>query len=168
MWKRLLVPCDFSASSDAAVALAVELAGAHRAEITLLHVSDLPANLAAEALIQPPGAAHPVRVDAYVVEGATARLQETADAIGREDVAVCTRAVIGDVAREILRAAEDEAASAIVIGTHGRTGLSHLLLGSVAEKVVRAARVPVVTVRAPGPEAPGTGEERAAEDELAG
>lgn len=168
MWKRLLVPIDFSACSDAALGLAAELARAHGAEVTLLHVSDLPPNLAGEAMITPAGAKDPVRVADYVTRGARERLDVLATDLTARGIAVCTRAVTGDVAHEILRVAEDEAASAIVIGTHGRTGLSHLLLGSIAEKVVRASRVPVVTVRAAAEEARGTKEERAAEDELAG
>ncbi len=168
MWKRLLVPCDFSACSDAALVLARELARAHGAELMLLHVSDLPPNLDAAARITPPGAAEAVRVDEYVTRGAEARLEELARPIRDAKIGVRVRAVVGEVAHEILRVADEQSASAIVIGTHGRTGLSHLLLGSVAEKVVRAANVPVVTVRLPSPASRATEEERTAEDELAG
>ena len=77
-------------------------------------------------------------------------------------------AVTGDVADEIIDVAKQVSAEALVVGTHGRTGLSHLLLGSVAEKVVRGASVPVVCVRTHAPEARSTREERDAEDELAG
>lgn len=168
MWKRLLVPCDFSACSDAALAVSKDLARTHGAEVMLLHVSDLPPNLEADARISPPGTAESMRVDEYVTRGATARLEALARPIRDTGIGVSVRAVTGEVAREILRVADESAASAIVIGTHGRTGLSHLLLGSVAEKVVRAANVPVITVRLPSPESRATEEERAAEDELAG
>lgn len=168
MWKKLLVPCDFSACSEAALALAAGLARTHGAAVALLHVSDLPPNLDADARITPPDTDRALRVDEYVTRGATERLESLARPLRDGGLRATVRAVTGDVAREILRAADDEGASAIVIGTHGRTGLSHLLLGSVAEKVVRAAKVPVVTVRLPGPEAHATDEERAAEDELVG
>jgi nucleotide-binding universal stress UspA family protein len=168
MWKRLLVPCDFSACADAALALAIELARTHGAELSLLHVSDLPPNLEADARITSPDGAASMRVADYVTRGAATRLEAVAKPAREAGLRVSVRAVTGDVATEILRTADEQAASALVIGTHGRTGLSHLLLGSVAEKVVRAAKVPVVTVRLPGPEARATEEERAAEDELAG
>ena len=62
---------------------------------------------------------------------------------------VTERLVGGDPVEVILRLARDEPFDLIVMGTHGRAGLSHLLMGSVAEKVVRAASLPVLTVRAP-------------------
>lgn len=168
MWTRLLVPFDFSACADAALSLAVELARTHGAELALLHVSDLPPNLEADARITPPGGAESMRVADYVTRGATARLEAVVKPVRDAGLSVSLRAVTGEVGHEILRAAGEQGASAIVMGTHGRTGLSHLLLGSVTEKVVRAANVPVITVRLPAPESRATEEERAAEDELAG
>jgi nucleotide-binding universal stress UspA family protein len=79
-----------------------------------------------------------------------------------------TKAITGEIADEILAAAQDLEADVLVVGTHGRTGLAHLVLGSIAEKVVRRAAVPVVTVRSLSPEAEPTKEERDAEDELTG
>jgi nucleotide-binding universal stress UspA family protein len=67
-----------------------------------------------------------------------------------------------------LRAARELRSDLIVVGTHGRTGLSHFWLGSVAETLVRLAPVPVLTLRSESPEAEPTREERQAEDELSG
>jgi len=62
--------------------------------------------------------------------------------------------VEGDVATEILRLAQETGSDLIVMGTHGRTGLARLLMGSVAEQVVRKAPCPVLTVKTPFPAAP--------------
>lgn len=74
----------------------------------------------------------------------------------------------GSPAAAILRIAGELGAEGIVLGTQGRTGLAHLLLGSGAERVIRGAVIPVVTVRSHDEEAHPTREESAAEDELAG
>ena len=168
MWTKLLVPHDFSPCAARALSTAVELAKVHRAELALVHVSDLPANLPPDTLIHPDGAAGPVRVDDYTTDGARKQLEIIADPLRREGLAVHTFAVTGGVAEQLLALAGEIGAAAFVIGTHGRKGLSHLLLGSVAEKVVRGASVPVVCVRTRSPEALPTGEERSVEDELAG
>jgi nucleotide-binding universal stress UspA family protein len=91
-----------------------------------------------------------------------------AEPLRREGLVVLTKAVTGTFADEILAAAQELATDVLVIGTHGRTGLSHFWLGSVAEELVRRASIPVLTVRFPSPEAEPTMEERDAEDELAG
>ncbi len=167
-WKRLLVPHDFSQCAARALELAAEIAELHGARITVVHASELPANLDADALVQPPGADEPIRVDEYTSRGARARLEEVAAPLRSRGIDVRVLAVVGDVAETILETVEATGADAIVMGTHGRRGLSHLLLGSIAEKIVRHAAVPVVTTRLPAPEVPHTVEERAMEDELSG
>jgi universal stress protein A len=168
MWKKLLVPHDFSPCAERALFTAVELAQLHGSELTLVHVSELPANIPLDALVTPVGGAGPVRVDEYTTRGARQQLDTIADPLRRAGLAVNTLTVTGDVAEQILALAREVGADALVVGTHGRTGLSHLLLGSVAEKVVRSALVPVVCVRTPAREAEPTREERDIEDELAG
>ncbi len=168
MWKKLLVPHDFSACSSHSLRLAIELARIHGSEITLVHVSELPPNLAPEMRVIPTGATTPVRVDDYMTGAALQQLDSIADPLRSEGVSVSTLAVTGDVADEILAAASAVGADALVVGTHGRKGFSHLLLGSVAEKLVRRSPVPVVSVRSQAPEARPTREENAVEDELAG
>ena len=168
MWKKLLVPHDFSPCAARALRTAVELAKVHGAELALLHGSALPANLPPGTLVTPAEAAAPLRVDDYTTRGARQQLEAIAEPLRREGLTVRTLAVTGEIADEIIAAAREVGADALVVGTHGRTGLSHLLLGSVAEKVVRVATMPVICVRTHAPEAKSTREERDVEDELAG
>lgn len=166
MWKKLLVPHDFSPCAERALATAVELARVHGSELALVHVSALPANLPVDTLVTPVLAAGPLRIDEYMMRAARKRLDAIAEPLRLSGLAVSTLAITGDVAEQILALANG--VDALVVGTHGRKGLSHLLLGSVAEKVVRGASVPVVCVRTPSPEATPTNEESNVEDELAG
>lgn len=167
-WKRLLVPHDFSACAAQALALAADLAEQHGARITVMHATELPENLDAGTRVKPPGEAEPVRADVYTLRGARARIDELLEPLRARGLDVRSVAVVGDVSEAILETARAVGADAIVMGTHGRRGLSHLLLGSIAEKIVRHASVPVVTTRLPSPEIAHTVEERALEDELAG
>jgi nucleotide-binding universal stress UspA family protein len=166
MWKTLLVPHDFSPSADRALRVAADLAKLHGGSIALLHVSELPENVASDAVVEPAGV--PVRVDEYAKRGGLRQLEVLAAPIRAEGVAVRVVAMTGDVFKAILEATDQVRADVIVLGTHGRTGLSHLLLGSVAETVVRHSIVPVVTVRSHASEAQRTREESTVEDELAG
>ena len=142
--KSILVPSDFSECSQAAVRYGVELARKFGATLHLLHVIQDPAT-------QPWGAegfAAPMLDVVYEWQkDARARLL---DALPREDrdraTVTCT---IASPFPEILRYAEANDIGLIVMGTHGRGGVSHVLLGSIAEKVVRRAPCPVLTVRYP-------------------
>jgi nucleotide-binding universal stress UspA family protein len=168
MWKNILVPHDFSPCADRALRLAVELARFCGAEIALLHVSDLPGDLTEDVVVEPPGEGSALVLADYATRGALRRLDVIAEPLRREGLAVLTKAVTGTFADEILAAAQELATDVLVVGTHGRTGLSHLWLGSVAEELVRRAPIPVLTVRFPSAEAEPTTEERDAEDELTG
>ena len=168
MWKSILVPHDFSPCADRALHLAVELAKVHHAEITLLHVSDLPDDLTGDTVVEPPGEGSSLVVADYATRGALRRLDMIAEPLRREGRLVQTKAVTGTCADEILSAAQELGTDVLVVGTHGRTGLSHFWLGSVAEELVRRATIPVLTVRFPSPQVEPTIEERDAEDELAG
>lgn len=171
MWKHLLVPLDFSGCATRALEIAVGLATRESASLTLIHVSPLPPNLPPDALVTPPGAAEPIRIGEYTTRTSREQLQSIATPLRERglDVRTLARAATsGDVAGEVLRAASEAGADVIVMGTHGRTGLSHLLLGSIAEKVIRRAAIPVITVRSVDARTEPTREERVAEDELAG
>jgi nucleotide-binding universal stress UspA family protein len=168
MWKKLLVPHDFSPCAERALHTAARLAKFHGSALTLVHVSELPANLPFDLLVTPAGGAGPLRVDEYTTRAARQQLDAIAEPLRRGGLAVSTLAVTGDVAEQILALATDVGADALVVGTHGRKGLAHLVLGSIAEKVVRNAAVPVVCVRTPTREATPTREESDIEDELAG
>jgi nucleotide-binding universal stress UspA family protein len=172
MWKRLLVPHDFSRCAGRALDVAVGLAEQGGGQILLGHVSPLPPNLPPDAKVIAPGeSATPVSVEEMLVLGAYRELVAIAMPLEERGLSVLSFARVtesGSPAAAILRMAEEFDADVIVLGTHGRTGFAHLLLGSVAEQIVRRARVPVVSVRFRDEAFHPTREEALAEDELAG
>jgi nucleotide-binding universal stress UspA family protein len=91
------------------------------------------------------------KMEAELIADADKKLREIVAKQGTSTVPVETRAVLGDPFWEICQAAEQEPADLIVTGSHGRTGLAHVLLGSVAERVVRHASCPVLVARLPRP-----------------
>jgi nucleotide-binding universal stress UspA family protein len=139
---KILVPTDFSASGELASELAVELALATGASLTFLHVYD-PMPYAF-----PPGTAFSSIVNADdALAGFRKLLEEYRRRAERAGAArVETLLLEGTAYMEIARIAEQQDYKLIVTGTDGRTGLDRMLLGSVAEKVVRKARCPVLTV----------------------
>lgn len=145
--ERILVPLDFSSCGPVTLAEALPFASAFGAGILLLHVAEAPRGLPLAARIHPPGAPGPVTVAEWLradAERGLAKLRAQAEAAGvAADVAVET----GRVAEAILAVAKRERVRMIVMGTHGREGIAHAMLGSVAEQVLRAADVPVVTIR---------------------
>ena len=136
----ILVPIDFEESSQKALDLAKELAPRLGAEVVLVHAYQLP-------VYTYPGLEPGVLPGFHAeVTGAAKRaLGQLAERAGG------LRSILreGDPATEILAAIDDLGPRMVVMGTHGRRGLSHLFLGSVAEKVVRRSHVPVMTVRVP-------------------
>jgi nucleotide-binding universal stress UspA family protein len=137
---KILCPVDFSEASREALDVAAGMARKLEASLTLLHVIQMP------ALAVPDGAfAFPVDAVESAIDKALAEWKKEVVAEGVH--VVHTQRTIGVPFQEILSAAEEGGYGLIVIGTHGRTGLDHLLLGSVAERVVRRAPCPVLTVR---------------------
>ncbi len=137
---RLLVPVDFSDPTDSLIGHAREIALAYDADIALLHVIE-PVSL--------PNAygTAPLTLDPDSVrEDARAALEDRADRLREAGLDVDTHLRTGHPAENILAAVEDEAADVVTIATHGRTGMRRILLGSIAEKVVRRAPVLVFTV----------------------
>jgi len=142
--KRILVPSDFSDCSDAAVRYGLALARKFGASLHLLHVIQDPATQpwAAEGFAVPL-----LEVVDQWQKDARARLELSIPPEDRANAIVaCT---IASPFPEILRYAAEHDIDLIVMGTHGRGGMSHVLLGSIAEKVVRRAPCPVLTVRSP-------------------
>jgi len=143
--QRILVPTDFSPTSDAALDYARDVAARFGATVHLLHVLEDPfvnGPLVSEAYVtETPG------VRTTIIEDAKARLTHRLTARDREAFAAHEEVVFGRGAETIVEYAADRAIDLIVMGTHGRTGMAHLLLGSVAERVVRTAHCPVLTVR---------------------
>lgn len=149
--RNILVPVDFSECSREALRQAGDLAKRLGAQLTLLHVWEIPPYIPPEAMVGVPGqtaqtlsrTAHAhaeQQMRAFVDEAKTAGMPVDAELLET-----------GDPARTIVEVAERGGHDLIVIGTHGRTGFSHLLMGSVAEKVVRRAPCPVLSVRARQP-----------------
>jgi nucleotide-binding universal stress UspA family protein len=90
-----------------------------------------------------------VDIRTYAITKAEAHLADLAARLTKDGVAVQTEVRVGVAATEILQAATSFGAQLIVMGTHGHTGIRHLIAGSVTEKVVRASTVPVLTIRHP-------------------
>src|SRR5689334_16953078 len=131
-WQTLLVPHDYSPCADRALALAVDLARTHKARIVLLHVTDLPPGLTADALVSDRATGDMVRVDQYASAQAMRELESRAAPVRDQGIDVKVASALGDIAAEILEVAKDAHADLIVMGTHGRTGLAHIFLGSMA------------------------------------
>jgi universal stress protein A len=140
--KRILVGVDFSKHSENAVRYAVAFAEALGAELHLLHV--VPGPVAYTRMYVPPE-------DWLVEERDAARreLERLPGVQAQANVSVLREVRSGSPLVEIVQYAREANIDLIVMGTHGRSGLAHLLLGSVAENVVRQAPCPVLTVRDP-------------------
>jgi nucleotide-binding universal stress UspA family protein len=136
----ILVATDFSPTSQFALEYAAAQAKMAGAKLLLLHVFELPSLDAGEGMMY-----------AGIEDGSAAEAERKLQAltVGVPDIAVERRLVKGEPSAEILRVAKDEAASQIVVGTHGRSGLLRVLMGSVAERVLRGASCPVVTIKIP-------------------
>ncbi len=139
--RTILYPTDFSMDARPAFEVACALAGEGRGRLVVLHVERPPlASLGGTTLVPP----LPIEYDR---EKLWERLKDIQPL--RAGIAVEHRLEYGDPATTILEVAQEISADLIVMGTHGRTGLRHLLMGSVAERVVRKAPCPVLTIRNP-------------------
>ena len=144
---KILVPLDFSKHADAALALAIELAKEHGAELHLLHAYELPT-----AVTMAYGIAIPQAVWEGVQEAAATRLAEALDRVEAAGLEGTSHIATAPAADAIASAAATHGIDLIVMGTRGLTGLKHVLLGSVAERTIRTAPCPVLTIKAEGDE----------------
>ena len=145
-FKRILVPTDFGDAAGRAVDVAIDLAKKYGATITLLHVYELPVYPYPEVSILPDiDFVTPIR------EAAQKELSKAFAEVQKSGCEARAELACGVAWSEILWEAEREHADLIVMGTHGRKGVMHALLGSVAEKIVRTAKIPVLTVNAGPP-----------------
>lgn len=141
---RILVPTDFSDNAKQALRYGRALATTFGAELHLLHVlQDLVSVLPEPGLAFPP----PGDYMGELQESAERALQQLLSSPDAKPLSVVRETRQGPPFLEIVRYAQEAEIDLIVLGTHGRTGLAHILLGSVAEKVVRKAPCPVLTVR---------------------
>jgi nucleotide-binding universal stress UspA family protein len=145
-FRRILHPTDFSRASAPARRRAVALARACRAPLVLLHVMTPPSPFISEDTLP----SNYTDLLNLARRSAKRRLAAALARARRERVRVQAIFAEGLPADVILRAARRARADLIVMGTHGRTGVSRVFMGSVAERVVRESRCPVLTVRAHG------------------
>lgn len=141
--RKILCPVDLSSCADHALAYAAELAEKFAAELTVLYAVPDIVTVMPDGVMPVP-VAGPDAAD-LIADGKQAVAEKLTPAVARVNPKVEVR--LGSAEEEIIAAAKELPADLIVIGTHGRTGLAHFFLGSVAEKVVRAAPCPVLTVR---------------------
>jgi nucleotide-binding universal stress UspA family protein len=139
-FKHILAATDLSDASRGAVELACAMARECGATLTVLHVCEVPGYTATGPI--PFDLAAPIAADA----------EKQLDALLERVRASCPDATgvvkIGTAPEQILAVAADVRAELVVVGTHGRRGFAHAMIGSVAERVVRQSSVPVLTVRA--------------------
>jgi nucleotide-binding universal stress UspA family protein len=141
--RHILAPTDFSEYSKTAVASALELARKFGAKLTILHVIELPA-YPIEGYV-PPSLSQTFMDE--LERQATADLAQLVPDAENSGVTVARLVTVGSPYRKIIDLAEAEQVDLIVMATAGRTGFSHLIMGSIAERVVRTAPCPVLTIR---------------------
>jgi nucleotide-binding universal stress UspA family protein len=142
-FRHILAPTDFSEYSKKAMASAFELAKTFSARLTVLHVVELP----------------PYPIEGYVPASVSSSFIEDLERQATQDLAqllpdaatagveVVRLVAVGTPYRKIIEVAESEQVDLIVMATAGRTGFSHLVMGSIAERIVRTAACPVLTIR---------------------
>ena len=139
--QHILVPTDFAEASAKALQLAVQLALRFDAKLTLLHVWELPIYPYMDFMLNS-------EIIGEIEEAATKGLARAVEELQKTLPGAQGKLKTGFPWQGILDATEEVGADLVVMGTHGRRGLSRLTLGSVAEKVVRLSKVPVLTVHA--------------------
>jgi nucleotide-binding universal stress UspA family protein len=139
MGKKILVATDFSELGRAAVTAALELARASNASVDVLHVFTMRA--------QPDASGYTAKQMQQHEANARADLSRAADEVAATGLLGESLLRVGPAAETVLLAADERAADLIVIGSHGRSGLARLVLGSTAENVLRRAKVPVLIVK---------------------
>jgi universal stress protein A len=142
--RRVMMASDFSPASRAAFARAVELARANRATLLLMHAVTLPPPTLGGEYIPPQTWE---RIDAAARAAAQTQLAALVAKARRAGVRAVGLIMTGSPHEVIVRAARARRADVLVLGTHGRTGLPRLFLGSVASRVLATAPCPVLTVR---------------------
>jgi nucleotide-binding universal stress UspA family protein len=145
--ETILLPTDGSKCSAKAMAYALSFAKQYGGRVVALHVIDQRWEEQTRIVFAEVGQDLTQKIRNGYEEEARRILQEVTGAAGKVGVSVETRVVTGIPSEDIVRVAQELPADLIIMGTHGRAGMSHLLLGSVAEKVVRRAPCPVLTVR---------------------
>lgn len=136
----IVVATDFSETSAHAVELATELAKQYGSKLVIAHCFEVPSYVYAGMMQAPVDLLGPIE------QAARSQMHDLLVETKKKHANVIGEVRSGIPADEIIAFSEENKADLVVVGTHGRQGVSHLVLGSVAEKVVRSSKVPVVTV----------------------
>ncbi len=148
--RHILLPIDYSQNSKIALAYGAELATSFGASLDIVHVWDRPTYVTDVLMVQRPGEAHKP-IGELIRENAQKDMDDYLSGITLPaGVPSSSRLLSGDPASALLAELKKGAHDLVVLSTHGRTGFAHLLLGSIAEKLVRLSPVPVLTVPVPG------------------
>ena len=147
MFKKILFCTDFSENSDHAFSYAFNLTEAYNATLLILHVIIEPVSYYWSSTPKAEDELIAKQIERVNQEINTRYLQKIE---GFKNYEILTETDEGRAFYEIIQVAREESADLIVMGTHGRTGIDHLILGSTAERVVRKSPCPVLTVRLPG------------------
>lgn len=142
--QRILVPIDFSEHAEPVIDWAAHLAEEHGSEVVLLHAYHVPVEFQ-----QAEGAYLPAEFWTAVQDDSRRSLERYGDRLRARGIPVQEVTREGYPATVIEDEVERQSADLVVIGSHGRSGLRHLLLGSIAERVVQKVRCPVLTVKRP-------------------
>jgi nucleotide-binding universal stress UspA family protein len=141
--RHILMAHDFGQTSEQVLSYALDLAQCLGAKLTVVHAYEVP------SYGVPPGAVVSPEMDAEIRRLERSGLDQVAERARRPGVDTSALLRLGPPATEIVSTASDLKVDLIVMGTHGRRGLSRMFMGSVAEKVVRTAPCPVLTMHAP-------------------
>ena len=141
MFEHIFVPTDFSECADAALSMAVAVAEKFGSRITLVHACEPPTYAYMGLMTAPGDLVGPLH------EAAREALAKALGELRARYASSDSLLLFGSVTVELLSAIEKQKPDLVVLGTHGRTGMSHLVLGSVAERLVRTAPAPVLTVK---------------------
>ena len=142
--RTILIPTDFSEYADHALTWALQMATDSQAKLILFHAAVPISPFAFPDSVYLPELR---RVEEQMLADAEKRMVECVTKLGGGGVVVETRVVVGEPVAAICQAVGREQADLIIMGSHGRTGLAHVLLGSIAERVVRHALCPVLVAR---------------------
>jgi nucleotide-binding universal stress UspA family protein len=143
-FRKILAPVDYSDNSRASLEVAAELAKTYSATLEIVHVWDRPTYITEAVMVGHAGGHRPLTE--LIVENAENDMKSFLAGTSLATAAVQTRLLSGDPATELLREIERGQYDLVVVGTHGRSGLNRLLVGSIAEKLVRHSPIPVLTI----------------------
>jgi len=148
--RRIMIPIDYSENSKVALTYGAEFALGFGASLDIVHVWDRPTYLTDAVMVQRPGQAHQP-IGELIRENAQHDMNEFLSQVTLPSgLQTSSRLITGEPASALLGELKKGEHDLVILSTHGRTGFAHLLLGSIAEKLVRMSPVPVLTVPIPG------------------